>query len=107
MKTKIILMAALVGAAALSANAGVSFNFSVGVPVYATPVMVAPCPPPAPPVIVETVPACPSPDYVWAAGYWSYRPTGYVWVHGCWNYRFGHDMRGHYYGEHHRDDHRR
>ena len=101
MKTKILIMAALFSAAALSANAGISFNFIVGVPVYS-----APCPPPAPPVIVETVPPCPSPDYVWASGYWSYRPTGYVWVHGCWNYRFGHEMRGHYYGEHHRGDHR-
>lgn len=78
-----MLMAALVGAAALSANAGISFNVSVGVPVVVAPPVVAVTPvPPPPPVVVETVPPCPGVDYVWAAGYWSYRPTGYVWVRG-------------------------
>ena len=103
MKTKTLLLAALVGAAAVSANAGVSWHISIGLPlpfvVVAPPVVVAaPCPPPAPPVMVETVPACPGPDYVWLGGYWNYRPTGYVWVHGGWGYRpvsYGHrEYRG-------------
>ena len=102
MKTKMLVLAALVGASALSAQAGVGINVSIGLPlpvIVSQPVVVAaPCPPPAPPVIVETVPACPSPDYVWIGGFWSYRPTGYVWVHGGWNYRPAHVMRGHYYG---------
>jgi hypothetical protein len=88
--TKVILMAALVSAAAMSANAGVRFGFSIGLPlpvvviprvVVSAPVVTVPAP------VVETVPVCPSPDYVWAPGYWSYRPTGYAWVHGGWNHR--------------------
>ncbi|HUA38563.1 MAG TPA: hypothetical protein VMA35_09255 [Candidatus Sulfopaludibacter sp.] len=90
MKTKIILLAALIGAAALSANAGVRFGVSFGFPlpvvvsppvVYATPVA------PAPVTVVQTVPSCPGVDYVWVAGYWSYLPTGRVWVPGAWHYR--------------------
>lgn len=102
MKTKMLVLASLIGVAALSAKAGVGINVSIGLPlpvIVSQPVVVAaPCPPPAPPVVVETVPACSSPDYVWIGGYWSYRPTGYVWVHGGWNYRPAHVMRGHYYG---------
>jgi len=85
MKTKSILLAALVGAAAsatMSASA-VNFGFSFGLPVPAittAPVIVAPAP------IAETVPACPGTDYVWAPGYWSHATTGYVWVRGAWNY---------------------
>ena len=43
MKTKILLLAALLGAAAMSANAGVRFGFSIGLPlpiVVSTPVVV-------------------------------------------------------------------
>jgi hypothetical protein len=83
--TKVILMAALVGAAAMSAHAGVRFGFSVGLPlpvvVVSAPVVAVPAP------VVETVPVCPSPDYVWAPGHWSHGTTGYVWVHGGWNHR--------------------
>jgi hypothetical protein len=101
--TKVILMAALVGAAAMSANAGVRFGFSVGLPlpvvvaprvVVSAPVVAVPAP------VVETVAACPSPDYVWAPGYWSHGATGYVWVHGGWNHRpvfvaYRHGFYGH------------
>jgi hypothetical protein len=103
MKTKILVLATLVGAAALSANAGVSFNFSFGLPaavVVSQPVVVAqPVPPPLP-VVVETVPVCPSVDYVWVGGCWSYRPTGYVWTHGSWCQRSYHGDHGHFYGGH-------
>jgi hypothetical protein len=81
MKTKMLVLATLVGAAAMSANAGVHWNISIGLPspvmvtqpvVVATPVLLPP------PVIVENIPACPSVDYVWAPGFWSYRRTGHV-----------------------------
>ncbi len=98
MKTKMLLMAVLVGAAAMSANAGVRFGVSVGLPqpvVVSTPVVVATA---APPAIIETVPACPGADYVWSPGYWSYRPTGYVWMPGAWFHRPVHVVYGHFYG---------
>jgi hypothetical protein len=96
MKTKTLLLAALVGAAAVSANAGVNFGFFIGLPrpvVVATPVVVAAPAPPAP--CVEVVPTCPGVDYVWAPGFWSYRATHYVWVPGFWNFHGGHAFRGH------------
>ena len=82
MKTKMILLAALIGAASMSAQAGVRFGFSFGLPlpVFCPPVVVAaPCAP-APVAVVQAIPACPDVNYVWAPGYWSYRTTGYVWV---------------------------
>ena len=87
MKTKMLLLAVLIGAAAMSANAGVRFGFSVGVPlpvVVTAPVVVATPVAPAPVTVVGTVPVCPGVGYVWAPGYWSYRPTGYGWVSGNW-----------------------
>ena len=102
MKTKMLLIAALVGAAALSANAGVRFGFSIGLPlpiVVTTPVVVASPFAPAPVAVVETVPASPSLVYVWVPGYWSYRTTGYAWVPGSWCYRPAY-VRGHFYGGH-------
>ena len=103
MKTKMLLMAALVGAAAMSANAGVRFGFSVGLPlpvVVTAPVVVATPVAPAPVTVVETVPACPGMDYVWVPGYWSYRATGNAWVRGAWCYRPVHVVRGHFYAGH-------
>ncbi|MGA9779266.1 MAG: hypothetical protein ACLPRE_12285 [Limisphaerales bacterium] len=97
MKTKILLLVALIGAAAMSANAGVRFGVSIGFPlpvvvsppvVYATPVA------PAPVTVVQTTPPGPGVDYVWAAGYWSYLPTGRVWVPGVWHYRPAHVVYG-------------
>ena len=80
MKTKIMLLAALLGVAAISANAGVSFGISIGLPL---PVVCAP----APVTVVQAVPACPDVNYVWAPGYWSYRQTGWVWLSGGWHPR--------------------
>ena len=103
-----ILMAALVGAAAISANAGVRVGFSVGLPVpviVAPPVVVA-APAPvviAPAPVVETAPPCPGVDYVWSPGY--YNPS-HVWVRGCWSYRPGHYFYGHDYGYRHDGGHR-
>jgi hypothetical protein len=108
MKTKVLLAATLIGAAALSAQAGVSFGFSLGLPV---PVVVAPAPvvvAPAPvvavpaPVVVAPAPAvvvgatvCPGPGYIWAPGFWSVNSCGRVWVPGGWRFGGGH---GAYYG---------
>lgn len=86
MKTKILLAAALIGAATLSANAGVRFGFSIGIP--APVVVVAPAP-----VVIATpvavAPACPGPGYAWTPGYWSVAGYTRVWVPGCWNYHSG------------------
>jgi hypothetical protein len=94
MKTKMFLLAALVGAAALSANAGVRFDFSLGLPV---PVIVS-APPviPAPVTVVQTVPSCPGVNYVWVPGCWSYGATGRVWVPGAWFHHPAHVGYGHY-----------
>ena len=100
MKTKILLVAALLGAAVLSANAGVRFGFSVGVPlpvVVSTPVVYAAPVAPAPVTVVQTVAPCPGVDYVWVPGYWSYRPTGYVWVSGAWCHRLAHVVFKHHH----------
>jgi hypothetical protein len=37
--------------------------------------------PPAPEK--EVIPAAPSRDHVWIAGYWTYAYNGWVWVAGC------------------------
>lgn len=96
-----LLMAALVGAAAMSANAGVRFGVSVGLPLPVVVTAPVVCATPAAPVtVVETVPACPGVNYVWVPGYRSYRPTGYAWVPGAWIYRPVHIAYGHYYGGH-------
>jgi hypothetical protein len=86
MKTKILLLAALMGAAAMSANAGVRFGISIGFPspvVVSRPVVYAP----APVTVVQTPSVCPGVGYVWAPGYGSVCPTGRVWVTGAWHYR--------------------
>jgi hypothetical protein len=117
MKTKLLLTAALVGAASLSAQAGVHFGFSFGLPlpplpvpvIYtapAAPVYVAPavC---APPAVVVTTPACPGPDYVWAPGYWSVSGPRRVWIAAGWQHRPSYVVYGHDYDRgHDRDDHR-
>lgn len=96
MKHKALLLTGLFGLAALSANAGVHWNISIGLPV---PVIVStPCPPP--PVVVVAPPPCRS-DYVWVAGYWAPRPCGQVWVPGGWR------PRPVYYAQrHHNQGHR-
>lgn len=126
MKTKLLLVAALIGAASLSAQAGVHLNISVGLPLPVIvaapappPVVVVSAPvcvptPPAPPVVVVATPPCPGPDYVWTTGYWTVSNYQRVWVPARWQYRpahvvyyghaYGHDRAG--YG-HDRDGYRR
>ena len=110
MKTKMLLMAALLAAATLSANAGIHFGFSIGLPapvVVAVPAPVVAAPVYAAPVYAGPVYAAPvyASGYVWAPGYWSVCATGRVWVPGCWHYRggyvCGHGDWGHYGGWHH------
>jgi hypothetical protein len=98
MKTKMILLAALMSAAAMSANAGVNFGFSVGFPF---PVIVSQPAVYAAPVTVVQTPPCPGVGYVWTPGYWAVYPSGRVWVAGAWNYRPGYVVYGR-----DRDDHR-
>jgi hypothetical protein len=104
MKTKLLLTAALIGAATLSAQAGVHFGFSFGLPVpFVAPVVVAP-PVVAVSPVVLAAPACPGPGYIWAPGYWSVTGYGRAWVPGCWRggygygYGYGHAGWGHGYG---------
>ena len=101
MKTKMILLAALIGAASMSAQAGVRFGFSIRLPlpfVFAPPVAVAaPVVVAAPVAVVQTVPVCPGPNYVWAPGYWPHRTTGYCWVPGVWRCRPAYVVHGGFY----------
>ena len=85
------------GAAAMSANAGVNFGFSIGFPV---PVVVSPPVVYAPPVAVVPTPPCPGVGYVWTAGYWAVYPTGRVWVPGAWQYRPAYVAYGRDRGDH-------
>ena len=94
MNTKLLLAAALIGAASLSARAGVHLSISLGLPLPVTvvvPVVVAApvCVPPpvAPPVVVVTAPPCPGPDYVWTPGYWTVSNYQRAWVPARWQYR--------------------
>ena len=97
-----LLLAALVSAASMSAQAGVRFGFSLPLPVvFTAPVVVA-----TPSAVVETAPACPGVNYVWSAGYWSCRPAGYVGVPGFWNYRPAHVVYGRYYTDRFHGGHR-
>jgi len=100
MKTKILLVAALLGAAVVSANAGVRLSVSVGMPlpvVVSPPVVYAAPVAPAPVTVVQTVAPCPGVDYVWVPGYWSYQVGGRVWVPGAWCHRPAHIVFGHYH----------
>jgi hypothetical protein len=111
MKTKLLVVtAALIGAASLSANAGVFFSVNFPVPVVRVTAF-APAPvvvtAPAPvvyttPTVVVATPPCPAPGYVWAPGYYG---PGRVWVAGCWHpgpthYVYAHPYYGHPYGWH-------
>ena len=37
------------------------------------------------PVIVETAPVSPGPDYVWIDGYWHWEGHHYIWNRGHWD----------------------
>ena len=48
----------------------------------AAPVVYVPVPPPAP--VVEAVPVCPGPRYIWTRGYYRWSGREYLWVPGRW-----------------------
>jgi hypothetical protein len=105
MRTKLLLAAVLIGAANLSAHAGVRFGFSFGLPLPVPVVVTAPVVPvvvSAPmvtvPSVVVSTPAYPAPGYVWAPGYWSVGGYSRMWVPGCWHYRSAHVGYAHPYG---------
>jgi hypothetical protein len=85
MRTKLLLTAVLIGAASLSARAGVAIGFSFGVPLPA-PVVVAPAPVVVAPPVVVTTPAYVAPAPVWVPGYWSVGVGGRIWVPGYWHH---------------------
>lgn len=112
MKAKILLAVAVIGAASLSAHAGVRIGVSIGLPLplpvvavsapaCRPPVVVAApaCPPPAVVTTAYVVAApCPGPDYAWVAGYWSVGAYGRVWVPGAWRHHTVTVVVGHRYG---------
>ncbi len=99
MKTKLFLTVALIGAATLSAHAGVRFGFSFGLPLPVPVVVTAPV---GPVIVTEPVVTVPSvvvttPSFP-APGYWSVSSYSRVWVPGCWRYHPVHVMYAHPYG---------
>ena len=116
MKAKLLITAALIGAASLSAHAGVFVGFSVGLPRVVVPVpaprVVVTIPAPVVTAPVEMVPACPGPGYLWVPGYWSGYGTARVWVGGCWKppvhvvYAHRYDGRGDHGDRGNHGDHR-
>ena len=92
-KTIAILALAILGAATVNAgglHVGVNFGLPVPVPIVTAPVpvVVTPAPvvvqPPMPAAIVEAVPACPTPGYVWVGGSWGWCGNNWVWNRGHW-----------------------
>ncbi len=80
MNPKMLIMAVLVGAAAMSANAGIRFGVSIGLPL---PLVVTTPFAPKPVTGVETVPVCAGVGCVWAAAFGSYRTTGHARAPGA------------------------
>ena len=84
---KTIAILALATLGITSVNAGIRFGINVGIPVPA-PVVVAPAlvvvPPPMPAPVVEAVPVCPTPGYVWVGGTWGWWDNHWVWTRGHW-----------------------
>ncbi len=64
------LSAAILGLAASSAHAQISFDVHIGQP--------------PPPPRAYRVPPQPGPQYVWVEGYWYPRGSRYVWHDGYW-----------------------
>lgn len=97
----------MIGAASMSANAGVRIGLSFGLPlpvpvvaaaVYAAPApVVVACPPPVYTTAYVVQPACPGPQYVWVGGCWSVNAYGRFWVPGAWHYQ-GHPVVAAHFG---------
>jgi hypothetical protein len=113
-KTIAILALAAVGITTVNAGGvhfGISFGFPAPAPVVAVPapVVVAPSPvvvpPPMPAPIVETVPICPTPGYIWVGGSWGWCNSHWVWTRGHWgppahwSYAYHGGYHGGFHGE--------
>ena len=107
---KTIAILALATLGITTVNAGVHFGISLGIPVPA-PVVVAPAPmvvapapvvvpPPAPAPIVEVIPVCPTPGYIWVGGSWGWCHNHWVWTRGHWGppVHRGYGIHASYYG---------
>src|SRR5215469_3083119 len=91
---KTIAILALATLGITTAHAGVHVGISFGIPIPApvvvapAPVVVAPAPvvvpPPMPAPIVEVVPICPTPGYIWVGGSWGWCNNHWVWTRGHW-----------------------
>ena len=108
---KTIAILALAALGITTVNAGVQVGISLGVPVPA-PVVVAPpvvvVPPPVPAPIVEVVPACPTPGYIWLGGSWGWCNNHWVRTRGHWGppAYWGYGYRGYHWGFHGGHGHR-
>ena len=84
-KTIAILGLAIIGLGAANANAGIHVGINFGIP---APVVVAPpvvsVQPPMPAPIVEAVPVCPTPGYIWVGGSWGWCDNHWIWTRGHW-----------------------
>ena len=116
-KTIAILALATLGIATASAgvHVGISFGVPLAVPVVTAPapvvvvpapVVVAPAPvvvqPPMPAPVVEVVPVCPTPGYVWVGGSWGWCNNHWAWTRGRWGApaHWGYAYHGGYHGGH-------
>ncbi len=94
-KTIAILALAAVGITTVHAgvHVGISLGFPLPLPtvVAPAPVVVAPAPvivqPPMPAPLVEAVPVCPVPGYVWIGGNWVWYDNHWAWTRGHWGPR--------------------
>src|ERR1700739_383943 len=98
---KTIAILVLAAAGITTVNAGIHLGINLGIPVPApvivapAPIVVAPAPvvaapapvcdpTPMPAPIVETVPVCPTPGYIWVGGSWGWCDNHWVWTRGHW-----------------------
>jgi hypothetical protein len=88
-KTIAILALGVLGITAANAGVRLGINFGLAPVVVApAPVVVVPAPvvvaPPMPARIVEAVPACLTPGYVWVGGRWAWCNNHWLWTRGHW-----------------------
>ena len=93
MKTKLIAMLMAAGST-MFAGPRVFVGVGIGAPVVPAPIVA-----PAPILDVAYVPPCPTPGFLWTAGYYNYFGGRRVWVPGYWHApigaaRFDHRVAG-------------
>ncbi len=112
MKNTIAILA-LAALGITTVKAGVHVGVGLGIPVPApavvapAPVVVAPAPlfvaPLRPAPVIEVVPACPTPGYIWVGGSWGWCNNRRVWTRGHWGapVHWGYGYRAAYHGPYH------